>query len=111
MLLGVRWRQPPLWYQSGGSAAALLDFPPSRTSGTILQQDPLRDQLVAQTIRLREVARFAGGVARFDEALDVGVEDFVAAREDVEDGIDLHQRGFDPGGVAGGEAAAVDGRV
>src|SRR5262245_287788 len=38
--LRVRWRQPPLWYQSGGYAAALLDHKASLSTAAAVGIDP-----------------------------------------------------------------------
>src|SRR3954453_3239478 len=85
--------------------------PPPRPSRRVLQRDPFRQQQVADAIALGEVARLAGGVALRDELLDLGVERLVARREDVQYRVGLHQGRLDAGGVAGADAARVEGDV
>src|SRR5213592_1369002 len=69
-----------------------LFAPPARSRRRVLQQNPARQEIVADAIAFLEVARLARGVAGGDELLDLGVEVLFWRREDVERRIDLHQR-------------------
>src|SRR5712692_796585 len=85
--------------------------PPSRASGRVLHNDSAREQLVPNAVRLREIARASGRVARLDQSLDARVERVIALGKDVENRIDLHQGSLQALGVAGGDPAGIDGAV
>src|SRR5713101_405754 len=66
--------------------------PPARSARRIFNDDSAAQQLVANAIRLREVARLSRRVAGIDQLSHGGIERLVAPRIDVEDRMNAQHR-------------------